>query len=297
MEFRRIEYFLILADKLNYAKAAKELCISSQALTKQINILEEELGTKLFNRTTRSVELTEDGILCQNQFTNLKAQFDATLSAVEKAIHSKNKIVRMSFFAPLPKNELMNPLIHRLSEEFEDIEFEISTNNMDGLRDQLKDGEVDLVFTNAHDFEDWRGCETVNFKTAPAKVVVSSKHPWVKAGKTKITESDLENGDILLLIKHGPYEPGSFYGKVKTRSRTLVPNFDSMMIELEKGRKFGVFPMVFNDMQHTDFVSFELPDKYLFNYRTMCGFKSANPNIYAKKVFQFIKKHQKEFEL
>ena len=61
MEFRRIEYFLVLADKLSFAKAAKELCISSQALTKQINILESELGTRLFKRTTRSVELTEDG--------------------------------------------------------------------------------------------------------------------------------------------------------------------------------------------------------------------------------------------
>ena len=54
MEFRRIEYFLVLAEKLNYAKAANELCISSQALTKQIQLLEEELGTKLFERTTRS---------------------------------------------------------------------------------------------------------------------------------------------------------------------------------------------------------------------------------------------------
>ncbi|GEM_PF-1219175 len=295
MEFRRIEYFLVLADKLNYAKAAKELCISSQALTKQINILEDELGTKLFHRTTRSVQLTEDGEMCKNQFANLKAQYDATVSAVENAIKSKNKVVRMSFFAPLPKNELMNPLIHALSEEFEDIDFEITTDNMDGLRDKLKNGDLDLVFTNAHDFEDWRGCETIAFKTTPAQVIVSAKHPWVKEGKTSITKEDLRNGDILLLIKHGPYEFNSFYAKVKTQSRTLVPNFDSMMIELEKGRKFGVFPMVFNDMQHSGFICFDLPEEYRFNYRTMCGFKKANQNPYARKVFQYIKKHQKEF--
>ena len=295
MEFRRIEYFLVLADKLNYARAAKELCISSQALTKQINILEDELGTKLFHRTTRSVVLTEDGIMCQNQFANLKAQYDATLAAVEKEIQSKHKIVRMSFFAPLPKNELMNPLIHMLSETFEDMDFEIATNNMDGLRDQLKAGEVDLIFTNAHDFEDWKGCETIVFKTTPAQVIVSSKHAWVKEGKTSITKEDIAGGDILLLIEHGPYEFNSFYARVKTRSRTLVPNFDSMMIELEKGRKFGVFPMVFNDMKHTNFVSFDLPEEFRFNYRTMCGFKTSNPNVSAKKVFQFIQKHKEEF--
>ena len=295
MEFRRIEYFLVLAETLNYAKAAKELCISSQALTKQINILEDELGTKLFHRTTRSVQLTEDGEMCKNQFSNLKAHYDATVSAVENAIKSRNKVVRMSFFAPLPKKELMNPLIHSLSSEFEDIDFEIATNNMDGLRDQLKSGEIDLAFTNAHDFEDWRGCETVVFKTTPAQIVVSSKHPWVKEGKTAITEDDMESGDLLLLVKHGPYEFNSFYGKVKAKSRTLAPNFDAMMIELEKGKKYGVFPMVFNDAQHAEFVSFDLPEQYRFNYRTMCGFKKSNQNPYAKKVFQYIKKHQKEF--
>ena len=295
MEFRRIEYFLVLAETLNYAKAAKELCISSQALTKQINILEDELGTKLFHRTTRSVQLTEDGEMCKNQFSNLKAQYDATVSAVENAIKSRNKVVRMSFFAPLPKKELMNPLIHSLSSEFEDIDFEIATNNMDGLRDQLKSGEIDLAFTNAHDFEDWKGCETVVFKTTPAQIVVSSKHHWVKDGNKGLTLEDMESGDLLLLVKHGPYEFNSFYGKVKAKSRTLAPNFDAMMIELEKGKKYGVFPMVFNDAQHAEFVSFDLPEQYRFNYRTMCGFKTSNQNPYAKKVFQYIKKHQKEF--
>ena len=43
MEFRRIEYFLILAEELNFARAAGRLCITPQALTKQIALLEQEL--------------------------------------------------------------------------------------------------------------------------------------------------------------------------------------------------------------------------------------------------------------
>jgi hypothetical protein len=42
-KFRRIEYFLVLAEKLNYTKAAAELFIFSSGLTKQIVVLEEEL--------------------------------------------------------------------------------------------------------------------------------------------------------------------------------------------------------------------------------------------------------------
>ena len=295
MEFRRIEYFLVLAEKLNYTKAAKELCISAQALTKQINLLEEELGTKLFHRTTRSVELTEDGVMCRDQFANLKAVYDETLAAVEDAIRKKNRVVRIGFFAPLPRNEFLTPLIHMLSAQFSEIEFEITTNTMDGLREQIKSGEIDLAFTNAHDFEDWLGCDLIVFKTAPAMIVVSSKHPWAKEGKTEITTDDMEKADILLLKKHGPYEFNSFYAKVKTKSRTMVPDFDAMMMELEKGKRFAVFPMLFNDMDRSDFICFDLPEEYRFTFRTMCACKSGNKNPDVKKVFRFIREHQEYF--
>lgn len=295
MEFRRIEYFLVLAEKLNFAKAANELCISSQALTKQIQLLEEELGAKLFERTTRSVVLTEDGNYCKERFSELKEHYDATIADVENAIRSKNHIIRIGFFAALPKNELINPLVHMLSSEFEDIDFEIKANNMDGLRDQLKSGETDLALTNAHDFEDWKGCEFVVFKTVPAQIVVSAKHPWAKANKKKITKKDMTEADILLLEKRGPYEFNSFYGKVKAKSRMIVPDFDSMMIELEKGKRFGVFPMVFNDAKDSNFVCFDLPEDLRFNFRTMCACRTQKASPELKKIFQFIKKHEKDF--
>lgn len=293
MEFRRIEYFLVLADKLNYAKAAAELCISAQALTKQINILEDELGTKLFHRTTRSVELTEDGVMCKNQFSNLKAVYDETIAAVEDAIRRKTKTICIGFFAPLPRNEFLAPLIHTLSAQFPDIEFEITTNSMDGLREQLKSGEIDLALTNAHDFEDWIGCDLIVFKTAPAQIVVSPKHAWVKEGKQTISLEDMEKADIVLLTKHGPYEYNSFYARVKTKSRSLVSSFDTLIMELEKGKKFAVFPMLYNDMDRSNFVCFDLPEEYRFHYRTMCACKLSSATKEVKKVFRFIKEHQK----
>lgn len=297
MEFRRIEYFLVLAEKLNYAKAAKELCISSQALTKQINILEDELGTKLFNRTTRSVSLTESGEICRNQFANLKAHYDETLKAVKSAVSDKHSLIRIGIFAALPKNNLLNPIMQDLTAEFPDIDFDISTNNMDGLRDDVKNGVIDMAITNAHDFEDWQGCERINFAIVPAQIVVSEKHKWVKEKKKKISASDMAGEDILLMIKHGPYEFNSFYQKVKTRTRNMTPDFDTLMMRLETGKEFAVFPRVFNDMENSKFVYFDLPDEYSFNFRTMCACKKSNPNPAVEKVFKFIKENKNRYML
>lgn len=57
----QIECFLTVARTLNFAKAADILGVTQPAVTHQVNALETELGTRLFNRTTRKVELTESG--------------------------------------------------------------------------------------------------------------------------------------------------------------------------------------------------------------------------------------------
>lgn len=55
--------FLAVSETLNFARAAQRMNITQPAVTHQIRSLEEELNTKLFRRTTRSVELTEAGRL------------------------------------------------------------------------------------------------------------------------------------------------------------------------------------------------------------------------------------------
>lgn len=59
--FIALNTFIAVAEKLNFRAVADMLGISASAVSQQINGLEEQLGLRLFNRTTRSVSLTEDG--------------------------------------------------------------------------------------------------------------------------------------------------------------------------------------------------------------------------------------------
>lgn len=61
MNLIQVEYFLAVAEKLNFTVAAKSLFISQPALSKQIKLLEEELDTQLFIRDSRKVMLTAAG--------------------------------------------------------------------------------------------------------------------------------------------------------------------------------------------------------------------------------------------
>ena len=79
MTIFQIECFLTVAEFLNFAKAAEQMNISQPAITRQIQSLENELGGKLFQRSTRVVRLTENGheSLCKKLLRNsLKREYE-----------------------------------------------------------------------------------------------------------------------------------------------------------------------------------------------------------------------------
>ena len=61
MELRHLRYFTTLAETLSFTQAAESLFVSQSTLSQQIAALEQELGIKLFERTKRSVVLSDAG--------------------------------------------------------------------------------------------------------------------------------------------------------------------------------------------------------------------------------------------
>ena len=58
----QLECFLAVANCLNFSRAAEQLRLTQPAVSHQISTLEDELGVKLFKRTSKSVRLTQEGL-------------------------------------------------------------------------------------------------------------------------------------------------------------------------------------------------------------------------------------------
>ena len=67
MDIKALKYFLAVAQEQNITRAAEKLCMAQPPLSRQMKLLEEELGVTLFVRGNRQIQLTEEGYYLKQQ--------------------------------------------------------------------------------------------------------------------------------------------------------------------------------------------------------------------------------------
>jgi len=84
-ELRHLRYFVAVAEELNFSRAAERLHMAQPPLSVAIRQLEQELGTSLFERTSREVRLTEAGLALLDGARRTLAEADAAVAAARRA--------------------------------------------------------------------------------------------------------------------------------------------------------------------------------------------------------------------
>ena len=87
MDLQQLKNFLILSETLNFRKAAEQINIVQPALSRQIQLLENETGALLFNRSRRTVTLTEAGKFFQKEAARILHDLEKTVSRTA-ALHT-----------------------------------------------------------------------------------------------------------------------------------------------------------------------------------------------------------------
>lgn len=95
MELRHLRYFLAVADTLNFSRAAERLRVAQPALSRQIHDLEEELGIKLFERTTSKVKLTNAGAYFRLQVEKILMQLDIATTGAHRVAQEADGQLRI----------------------------------------------------------------------------------------------------------------------------------------------------------------------------------------------------------
>jgi len=99
MELRHLKYFLVVAEELNFTKAAEKLCISQPPLSRQIKELEDELGAKLFERNNKKVTLTEAGKYFKQKIVTQLQDLESTILTTKKISENVNGEYRIGYIS------------------------------------------------------------------------------------------------------------------------------------------------------------------------------------------------------
>ncbi|MFJ4141850.1 LysR substrate-binding domain-containing protein [Pseudomonas sp. NPDC089734] len=102
MELRHLRYFIAVAEELHFGRAAQTLGISQPPLSQQIQMLEQELGARLFDRTNRRVELSEAGRLFLEEARGVLAQVDKAADVARRAQLGELGELKIGFTASAP---------------------------------------------------------------------------------------------------------------------------------------------------------------------------------------------------
>lgn len=112
IELRHMRYFLAVAEELHFRKAAEKLFISQPGLSRQIKMIEEELGVVLFERHNRKVVLTNVGAYLKTEFTQQLKTINNTLENAKLLKDGKKGELKIGYVGSAMQDVIPNLLIN-----------------------------------------------------------------------------------------------------------------------------------------------------------------------------------------
>lgn len=145
MNTTQLQCFTTLAGTLNYVRAAEELHMTQPAVSRQIQSLEQELGAKLFTRTTRSVSLTQIGTQFLPEANSMLNTYYHSIEWISTFHTGMYHTLRIGYADPhalRPISEALRPLL----QENDNLAPELVQDQTDANLHKLVSGDLDLIF-------------------------------------------------------------------------------------------------------------------------------------------------------
>lgn len=183
MKLSRIEYFLAASEKLNFTAAAKSLFISQPALSKQIRLIEDELGVKLFNRSKKKVCLTEAGISFKNDLEAVLGELENAVENAKLIGKKQNNVIRIGCFQGAAIEDLIYMVSERIAQISPETNIIFQRSGFREIREALINNNVDIILTM--DFE------MAVLYPFNSKIIFTEKSALVYSEKSAVARKDI----------------------------------------------------------------------------------------------------------
>jgi DNA-binding transcriptional LysR family regulator len=232
LELRLVRYFTVVAEQLNFGRAAAELRLAQPALSRQIQRLENRLDVRLFDRTPRGTLLTEAGkAFLPEAHALLRAARRAALTA---RAHAPARSVVVGYVEDLVITQAVRDLRRRHPQAT------IATRHLECHDDpMLAGGLVDVLVTRAPLPHPVDGLRVTVLYEEPRMLVLPADHHL--AGRASVSLQDFAGG-LTVYCSHGA--PRSIYPTdADIEAGPVVESFEDRLELVASGQAVAVVPV------------------------------------------------------
>jgi len=157
MELRHLRYFLAVAEELHFGRAATRLGIAQPPLSRQIRDLERELGTALFSRVKRRVQLTHAGRAFLAEARLTLAQADHARRTAQRAARGEVGWLRLGFVEAATYSGILPDVLGVFRMHVPNVGLDLFEMSSVQQAEALRDGRIELGIMHSppHDAAQW----------------------------------------------------------------------------------------------------------------------------------------------
>lgn len=213
MELRQMRYFIAVADELHFGRAARKLHIAEQPLSYQVKKLEEELGFKLLDRTTRSVSLTPAGASFLQDARKIVEKSERAADTARRIALGEAGVVRLGYeSATVPS--ILPDFVKLFRAEYPGIGLVLIEHATGGLR-ALTEDDIDACVVTRYDrLPGW--VEFLPISSDRAVVALPAGHALAQVDEVRA--ADLAKGPFLGYTGAGGAPANLFMAKLAAQS-------------------------------------------------------------------------------
>ncbi len=144
IELRHLCYFIAVAEELHFGRAAERLRISQPPLSRQIRILEEQIGARLFARNNRNVSLTQAGVLFLKEAYQILAQVSSAAEKAARLHRGESGELTIGFTSSAPFISAVSKNLRAFRQLYPHVHIKMQEVNTKQQIEPLLDGQLDL---------------------------------------------------------------------------------------------------------------------------------------------------------
>lgn len=201
----QIQCFLMVAKEMSISRAAETLYISQPAVSKQVAVLEAELGVKLFERKNTKLEITPAGVKLEAFFSNYADQFQNLMKEMKQPAKELRGNVVIGCADGWDLSDFFQMIRTKIQQDYPGISISLYCGNHDQLVYALCRGHIHFAIDQREAFVVQNDIVTRPLRAVDMILLFSANHPL--ADKTNLSLADFRDYPFYVTVPEGMDKP------------------------------------------------------------------------------------------